>query len=187
MEELSWATGRTEVQSSKNLTTPQSYGWGKIMKMHENADKLPRKFGNLLEWFCVNSWSVTFIWLGFGHKGPLARWSDPKNKSMPACQKVLITYMGLLKVMFDFVPYKKVLLELIFTFSRPAFQANPSLEILRSSLGVVTSGTWQMGCIIGVFAVLCFTKSAGVVDALKWGKTDLHGRTCISDLKAAEL
>ena len=29
MEELSWATGHTEVQSSKNLTTPQSYGWGK--------------------------------------------------------------------------------------------------------------------------------------------------------------
>ena len=28
VEELSWATGRTEVQSSKNLTTPQSYGWG---------------------------------------------------------------------------------------------------------------------------------------------------------------
>ena len=29
MEELSWATGRAEVQSSKNLTTPQSYGWEK--------------------------------------------------------------------------------------------------------------------------------------------------------------
>ena len=27
VEELSWATGRTEVQSSKNLTTPQSCGW----------------------------------------------------------------------------------------------------------------------------------------------------------------
>ena len=29
VEELSWATGRAEVQSSKNLTTPQSYGWEK--------------------------------------------------------------------------------------------------------------------------------------------------------------
>ena len=29
VEELSWANGRTEVQSSKNLTTPQSYGWKK--------------------------------------------------------------------------------------------------------------------------------------------------------------
>ena len=35
MEELSWATGRTEVQSSKNLTTPQSYGWGtKLLRLH---------------------------------------------------------------------------------------------------------------------------------------------------------
>ena len=41
VEEQSWATGRPEVQSSKNLTTPQSYGWGKTCLTSEESQHLP--------------------------------------------------------------------------------------------------------------------------------------------------
>ena len=66
VEELSWATGRTEVQSSKNLTTPQSYGWGitnetKLMALFRSGgirviytsktSCLEKMSGHILAWF----------------------------------------------------------------------------------------------------------------------------------------